>query len=733
MVLVARSAFNGLPLWRSTAAGWGREACATAEHLFMPRPKEGKIVAYRGQTGEEAFVIETAGRLVEELAADDQCLYATTWNEKRQPAVECFDADTGKARWKSEGVGGAMTLGDDAIYLPGKRLLAIEKRSGATRWEASDLPVSVEVAFATPSAVIVSKHDKREEGQVIALAVKDGRRLWSAPLPPAAGPRPAFPWQGGVAILGARYDLQTGKATGPAPPSKQANCAANIVTPHGAITRGGTIVRGPDAADTIYFGGLRTQCGDAGMVANGMLYAGPTLCGCNSSGRVEGFPAFGAAARPPVGEDFQKPRPVLAGKGGTRPFVETEAQWPTYRHDPQRSGGSPIAVPPRLAVAFSQKLSDRPGGPVASSWASQPAHGLSAATLAGGLVYLADSESHRVIAVSAADGRTRWSFRADGRVDSPPTIHRGRCLFGSRDGWVYCLRADDGELVWRSRAAPAEQFLVAYGQIESAWPVPGCVAVIDDVVVAAAGRTWNVDGGIAFCGFRLDDGATAGAYPSGSRNDIPVSDGRDFYVQGYKLSADRPKPAAARDRPQQSPWEPDRRRNEPLLEGHRTGLLDATITLFPPWPIEWRATYKRLLGCSYAGTSAWLAVWNGPDVFYYDTDFTGRKTGPQRLFAKRLPPVKGQQPAEIWSVALPADCRVDAMLAASDALVAAGASGIGTEAQKGMVWVYRRRDGAIAQQVALPGVPVFQSLSAAPGQIFVSTTDGRLVCLAAAN
>jgi hypothetical protein len=170
-----------------------------------------------------------------------------------------------------------------------------------------------------------------------------------------------------------------------------------------------------------------------------------------------------------------------------------------------------------------------------------------------------------------------------------------------------------------------------------------------------------------------------------------------------------------------------------LLEGHRTGLLDATITLFPPWPIEWRATYKRLLGCSYAGTSAWLAVWNGPDVFYYDTDFTGRKTGPQRLFAKRLPPVKGQQPAEIWSVALPADCRVDAMLAASDALVAAGASGIGTEAQKGMVWVYRRRDGAIAQQVALPGVPVFQSLSAAPGQIFVSTTDGRLVCLAAAN
>ena len=42
-----------------------------------------------------------------------------------------------------------------------------------------------------------------------------------------------------------------------------------------------------------------------------------------------------------------------------------------------------------------------------------------------------------------------WSFTTGGRVDSPPTIWKGRALFGSADGHVYCVRASDGKLVWR--------------------------------------------------------------------------------------------------------------------------------------------------------------------------------------------------------------------------------------------------------------------------------------------
>ena len=49
-------------------------------------------------------------------------------------------------------------------------------------------------------------------------------------------------------------------------------------------------------------------------------------------------------------------------------------------------------------------------------------------------------------------------------------------LVGCADGWVYALRADNGEQVYRLRIAPAERRIMAYGQIESAWPVSGRVS-----------------------------------------------------------------------------------------------------------------------------------------------------------------------------------------------------------------------------------------------------------------
>ena len=58
------------------------------------------------------------------------------------------------------------------------------------------------------------------------------------------------------------------------------------------------------------------------------------------------------------------------------------------------------------------------------------------------------------------------------------------------------LARPDGQLVWRLRAAPLDERIVAYGQVESPWPIPGSVLVIDDVAYFAAGRQSFADGGI---------------------------------------------------------------------------------------------------------------------------------------------------------------------------------------------------------------------------------------------
>jgi hypothetical protein len=105
-------------------------------------------------------------------------------------------------------------------------------------------------------------------------------------------------------------------------------------------------------------------------------------------------------------------------------------------------------------------------------------------------------ETHQVLAFDAATGKPQWSYTSGGRIDSPPTIHQGAVLFGSADGWIYCLNLKTGDLVWRFLAAKQPQQMVAYDQVESVWPVSGSVLVKDNAVYTVSGRTPYLDDGM---------------------------------------------------------------------------------------------------------------------------------------------------------------------------------------------------------------------------------------------
>jgi outer membrane protein assembly factor BamB len=136
------------------------------------------------------------------------------------------------------------------------------------------------------------------------------------------------------------------------------------------------------------------------------------------------------------------------------------------------------------------------------TWGTRLGGKLSTPVVADGKLFVASENAHSVHALDAVTGEQVWSFTTGGRVDSPPTIWKGRALFGSADGHVYCLGANDGKLVWRYRAAPEDQRMMAFEQLESAWPVHGSVLVQDDVLYCVAGRSMFLDGGLRL--LRLD-------------------------------------------------------------------------------------------------------------------------------------------------------------------------------------------------------------------------------------
>ncbi|NQT85543.1 PQQ-binding-like beta-propeller repeat protein, partial [bacterium] len=223
---------------------------------------------------------------------------------------------------------------------------------------------------------------------------------------------------------------------------------------------------------------VRSGCLLGNLPCNGLLYVAPHPCGCYRTALITGFNALAPAPSSAKATEGRSASPRLVkglafgGIPDAKSQMPDSQDWPTYRHDPQRSGATESPVPTKLAVAWTAKVGGKPSAPV----------------IANGKVLVADVDAHTVHALGADDGKTLWSHTADGRVDSPPTIHQGRAIFGSADGRVTCLRASDGALAWRFTAAPRAHRVMAHGQLESPWPVHGSVLVHDGKVWCGAGR-----------------------------------------------------------------------------------------------------------------------------------------------------------------------------------------------------------------------------------------------------
>ena len=77
----------------------------------------------------------------------------------------------------------------------------------------------------------------------------------------------------------------------------------------------------------------------------------------------------------------------------------------------------------------------------------------------------------KVVALNTETGDVVWEHEAEDAVLTAIAVQNGYVIFGSRDGYVYCLQAADGELSW---------------QTDLGGPVVSSPAVTPEVVYAAA-------------------------------------------------------------------------------------------------------------------------------------------------------------------------------------------------------------------------------------------------------
>lgn len=182
--------------------------------------------------------------------------------------------------------------------------------------------------------------------------------------------------------------------------------------------------------------------------------------------------------------------------------------WPTYRHDAARSGVTVerVVTPLSLRWHFQPVHSPKPAWPKPAE--ELPRMHLDSAyhvTIDDGTVYFGSSMDHTVYAVRTASGKVRWTFVTEGPVRYAPTVWNGHVYVGSDDGYVYCLKARNGSLVWKYRAGPRDDKVLGNGRMISLWPVRTGVLVEDGVAYFGAG-VFPYEG-VYICALNAEDGS----------------------------------------------------------------------------------------------------------------------------------------------------------------------------------------------------------------------------------
>ncbi len=317
--------------------------------------------------------------------------------------------------------------------------------------------------------------------RLVAVSTADGKLLWQYP----KGAFQLVLRDEGLYAMGAldpsqMFDPKTGQVRRQL--FNRAGCTRATGSVDRIFVRGGgdgTFSWDTSAEKILPIAPMRPACHDGVVIADGHLYWGPWMCGCNLS-------LIGIVCLAPAGDfnfstqatETERLERAANESAAIAPLDQIADDWPTYRKDNARSARSERAVAEKSAV----------------KWVFQPgaAHTCTAPVTVGNLVFVGGSDGV-VRALDAASGKLKWTAYTGGAIRVPPSIAEGRALVGSADGWVYAFEAASGRLLWRFRAAPLERKIPVYGSLSSTWPVASGVLVEGRVAYAAAGIA-NYDG-----------------------------------------------------------------------------------------------------------------------------------------------------------------------------------------------------------------------------------------------
>ena len=534
---------------------------------------------------------------------------------------------------------------------------------------------------------------------------------------------------------------------------------------------------------------VRGACRLGVMPCNGMVYVPPDQCFCHPGSKLLGYAAIGPASASGRNAVADARRLTKGPAFGTVPAAGAATRdpdaWPTYRHDAARSGATAAAVSGPVARAWRQPLGGNLTAPVAAGGkvlvAARDAHTVyaldaktgerlwrftaggridSPPTLHDGLVLFGSADG-RVRCLRESDGALVWEFLAAptdrriayfGQVESAWPVH-GSVLVHGGVAYVTAGRStylDGGIRLYG--LDPATGKILHKGLLEGPHPDPRSgrdysfytLGANSDVLVGESGHIYmrqkkmtpsldEVKGKVLSTKGEMDVGlhlfSTAGLLDGSWYN-------RTFWMHskrwpGFQLANQAPKSGqlvvVGKDRTYAVRAFYHRNVHSPMFFPGKEGYL-----LFA----DKKTNEPQIVGEEGARPPLrWLpqsdyARGRADDVRKLDSKAFGQDKGIG--YTRAEPPV--------WTRWLPV--RIRAMVKAAGVLFVAGPPDIydtkdpyaAFEGRRGARLVsVSAGDGEKLSEAELDVPPVFDGMIASGGRLFVSLTDGSIICLAGRN
>ena len=681
-VLFARDAYNGRTLWTWEApGGWNRYdgAAVTSKGRVFVRTGNHKAMRLDGATGKVVSeVVPKVGRETRIKLLNDDLLWV---------GGKVYSTETGKFLWRVpvyryQPLPGTI-IGENVYFCDGKTIFAKKLANGENLWKVpvSELPKPTGTnGLGRAGKYLLARMGGggKDQYPIAILDSATGKLLWTYTWKITISSKERYFSARNVKsaaidgklllyyrhnqmdsyadeVVVTRLDLATGKE------EVKDRVLKNAGDFHGCF-------RELQLGDYIAWYDLWLNKKKLETTPVRMPHPACFFGSTSAYGLVYNFPSRKSGPITAVGPADTKFEKASGGKvlktfDKTPPAEATQpSDWPMFRGDP--SGGNSTKATPgeKLVKAWEAPIGlGKTGFGIMSSQRT----GLTQAVMAYGLAVVADIDGQRIVAVNATDGKQKWVFHVGSRVDYPPALYKGLCLFTARDGWAYCLGARTGKLIYKLLAAPHERYIGGREKLESAWPLSSDVLIAKNTAYVSGGTP----GGLAF---NPETGTVVGAKNPG-RN-LMVS--YDSVIKGNSIP----------------------RTNEDNWHGFRT------------------RRFKHRL-------DARVLVFDGALTVAYQFKPAGEgwaNRGQLYLTAIERDPKK-----PLWK-SKPSELVVDDMVLTPERVYCVGH--YQRVKKDPELWIVSRRDGSVVKTLPVGGFPAFLGMSASGKRLFVSTREGKLIC-----